>query len=143
VADGSVTDLVATLSRDVTVDEVNDAFRDAATGGPLAGVLVYSEDAIVSSDVVGSPASCIFDAPLTLVMGKPGQGAGLVRQRVGLRQPAGRPGHDHRWRTRVAIATAERSHGDRPSPHRSRSGVERDDQGRHLDVMDDAGGMAA
>ena len=88
-------------SRDVTVDEVNEAFRAAATDGPLAGVLVYSEDPIVSSDVVGSPASCIFDAPLTLVMGKPGQGAGLVRQRVGLHQPAGRPGHDHRWRTRV------------------------------------------
>jgi hypothetical protein len=62
---------------------------------------------------------------------------------VGLHQPAGRPGHDHRWRTRVAIATAERSRGDRPPPRRSRSGVERDDQGRHLDVMDDAGGMAA
>jgi hypothetical protein len=143
VADGSVTNLVATLSRDVTVDEVNEAFRAAATDGPLAGVLVHSEDPIVSSDVVGSPASCIFDAPLTPAMGKPGQGAGLVRQRVGLHQPAGRPGHDHRWRTRVAIATAERSRGDRPPPRRSRSGVERDDQGRHLDVMDDAGGMAA
>ena len=69
MADGSVTDLVATLSRDVTVDEVNEAFRAAATDGPLAGVLVYSEDPIVSSDVVGSPASCIFDAPLTLAMG--------------------------------------------------------------------------
>jgi len=77
VADGSVTDLVATLSRDVTVDEVNEAFRAAATDGLLADVLVYSEDPIVSSDVVGSPASCIFDAPLSLAMGKPGQGAGL------------------------------------------------------------------
>jgi glyceraldehyde 3-phosphate dehydrogenase len=55
--------------RDVTVDEVNEAFRAAATDGPLAGVLGYSEAPIVSSDVVGSPASCIFDAPLTLVMG--------------------------------------------------------------------------
>jgi glyceraldehyde 3-phosphate dehydrogenase (phosphorylating) len=69
VADGLVTDLVATLSRGVTVDEVTEAFRAAATDGLLAGVLVYSEDLIVSSDVVGSPASCIFDAPLTLVMG--------------------------------------------------------------------------
>ena len=53
MADGSVTDLVATLSRDVTVDEVNEAFRAAATDGPLAGVLVYFGDPIVSSDVVG------------------------------------------------------------------------------------------
>jgi glyceraldehyde 3-phosphate dehydrogenase len=53
VADGLVTDLVATLSRDVTVDGVNEAFRAAATDGPLAGVLVFSEDRIVSSDVVG------------------------------------------------------------------------------------------
>jgi glyceraldehyde 3-phosphate dehydrogenase len=69
VADGSVTDLVATLGRDVTVEEVNHAFRAAAADGPLAGVLVYSEAPIVSSDVVGSPASCILDAPLTLAMG--------------------------------------------------------------------------
>jgi glyceraldehyde 3-phosphate dehydrogenase len=48
---------------------VNQAFRAAAADGPLAGVLVYSEAPIVSSDVVGSSASCIFDAPLTLAMG--------------------------------------------------------------------------
>jgi glyceraldehyde 3-phosphate dehydrogenase len=69
VADGSVTDLVATLDRHVTAEEVNQAFRAAAADGPLAGVLVYSEAPIVSSDVVGSSASCIFDAPLTLAMG--------------------------------------------------------------------------
>ena len=69
VPDGSVTDLVATVSREVTVDEVNAAFRSAADKGPLAGKLVYTEDPIVSSDIVGSPASCTFDAGATMVMG--------------------------------------------------------------------------
>src|SRR5205814_4519544 len=69
VQDGSVTDFTGLLGRDVTVDEINEAFRKAASSGPLAKVLVYSEDPIVSSDVVGSPASCTFDAPLTMVLG--------------------------------------------------------------------------
>jgi glyceraldehyde 3-phosphate dehydrogenase len=69
VPDGSVTDLVATLSHDVTAEAVNEAFRAAATAGPLAAVLDYSEEPLVSSDIVGSPASCTFDAPLTLAMG--------------------------------------------------------------------------
>jgi glyceraldehyde 3-phosphate dehydrogenase len=69
VPDGSVTDLVATLSQDVTAEAVNEAFRAAATAGPLAAVLDYSEEPLVSSDIVGSPASCTFDAPLTLAMG--------------------------------------------------------------------------
>ena len=69
VPDGSVTDLVATVSREVTVDEVNAAFAAAADEGPLAGKLVYTEDPIVSSDIVGSPASCTFDASATMVMG--------------------------------------------------------------------------
>ena len=69
VQDGSVTDFTGLLGRDVTVDEVNAAFREAASSGPLAEVLVYSEDPIVSSDIVGSPASCTFDAPLTMVLG--------------------------------------------------------------------------
>jgi glyceraldehyde 3-phosphate dehydrogenase len=69
VPDGSMTDLTAVLRRDVTADEVNEAFRAAATEGPLAGVLAYSEEAIVSGDIIGSPASCTFDAPLTLAMG--------------------------------------------------------------------------
>jgi glyceraldehyde 3-phosphate dehydrogenase len=69
VPDGSVTDLVATLRRDVGRDEVNEAFRAAASSGPLAAVLDYSEEPLVSSDIVGSPASCTFDAPLTLAMG--------------------------------------------------------------------------
>jgi glyceraldehyde 3-phosphate dehydrogenase len=70
VPDGSVTDLVATVSREVTPDGVNAAFRAASETGPLAGKLVYTEDPIVSSDIVGSPASCTFDASATMVMGK-------------------------------------------------------------------------
>jgi glyceraldehyde 3-phosphate dehydrogenase len=69
VPTGSITDFVGTLNRDVTVDEVNEAFRAAADSGPLADVLEYSEAPIVSSDIVGSPASCTFDAPLTMAMG--------------------------------------------------------------------------
>jgi glyceraldehyde 3-phosphate dehydrogenase len=69
VPDGSITDLVATLKRDVTVEEVNEAFRKAASGGPLAGKLVYSTDPIVSSDIVGSPASCTFDSLSTMAIG--------------------------------------------------------------------------
>jgi glyceraldehyde 3-phosphate dehydrogenase len=68
VPDGSVTDLTVELSKSVSVDEVNAAFQAAAAEGPLAGKLVYSTDPIVSSDIVGSPASCTFDAPLTLAL---------------------------------------------------------------------------
>ncbi|MBV9659611.1 MAG: type I glyceraldehyde-3-phosphate dehydrogenase [Acidimicrobiales bacterium] len=70
VADGSITDFTGILSREVTVDDVNGAFRAAATEGPLAGgILVYTDVPIVSSDIVGSPASCTFDSLLTMVMG--------------------------------------------------------------------------
>jgi glyceraldehyde 3-phosphate dehydrogenase len=69
VQDGSITDFTGLLDREVSVDEVNGAFREAASSGPLARVLVYNEDPIVSSDIVGSPASCTFDAPLTMAMG--------------------------------------------------------------------------
>ena len=69
VPDGSITDFTGVLSKDVTVDEVNAAFKAAATSGPLAKVLVYNEAPIVSSDIVGSPASCTFDAPITMVNG--------------------------------------------------------------------------
>jgi glyceraldehyde 3-phosphate dehydrogenase len=67
VPDGSVTDLVATLKRKVTVDEVNAAFRKAAAEGPMRGFLEYTEDPIVSSDIVGNPASCIVDGKSTMV----------------------------------------------------------------------------
>lgn len=68
VPDGSVTDLVAQLDTKVTAAAVNDAFRAAAESGPLAPYLTYSEDPIVSTDIIGSPASCTFDAPLTLAI---------------------------------------------------------------------------
>jgi glyceraldehyde 3-phosphate dehydrogenase len=68
VEDGSLTDLSVVVGRDVTVEEVNDAFR-AAAEGPMAGIIRYSTDPIVSRDIVGDPASCVFDAPLTMAMG--------------------------------------------------------------------------
>jgi glyceraldehyde 3-phosphate dehydrogenase len=69
VEDGSLTDLAAMLSRPVTADEVNDAFHAAAASGPLAGLLRYSTDPLVSRDVIGDPASCVFDSPLTQASG--------------------------------------------------------------------------
>jgi glyceraldehyde 3-phosphate dehydrogenase len=68
VADGSITDLVVELGRDVTKDEVNAAFKAAAEGS-LKGIVYYTEDPIVSSDIVGSPASCTFDASITMAHG--------------------------------------------------------------------------
>ncbi|HET9691331.1 MAG TPA: type I glyceraldehyde-3-phosphate dehydrogenase [Acidimicrobiales bacterium] len=69
VIDGSITDFTGILGREVTVDEVNEAFRAAAGSGPLAKVLVYTADPIVSSDIIGSPASCTFDSQLTMTLG--------------------------------------------------------------------------
>ncbi|WP_411140843.1 type I glyceraldehyde-3-phosphate dehydrogenase [Streptomyces sp. x-80] len=69
VPTGSVTDLVIELSREVTKDEVNAAFQKAAEG-ELKGILEYTEDPIVSSDIVNWPASCTFDSSLTMAQGK-------------------------------------------------------------------------
>ncbi|MFI0942443.1 type I glyceraldehyde-3-phosphate dehydrogenase [Streptomyces sp. NPDC021020] len=69
VPTGSVTDLVVDLEREVTKDEVNAAFQKAAEG-QLKGILEYTEDAIVSSDIVNWPASCTFDSSLTMAQGK-------------------------------------------------------------------------
>ena len=69
VPTGSITDLVVTLGRDVTVDEVNEAFQSAASGG-LDGILRYSTDPLVSSDIQKSPFSCIFDSALTMAHGR-------------------------------------------------------------------------
>jgi len=66
IEDGSLTDLAAEVSRPVTVEQVNQAFADAAAG-PLKGIVRYTTDPIVSRDIVGDPASCIFDAQLTQV----------------------------------------------------------------------------
>jgi glyceraldehyde 3-phosphate dehydrogenase len=68
VEDGSLTDLAVVLGRDATAEEVNDAFKRAADG-PLQGIIRYSTDPIVSRDIVGDSASCIFDSPLTKTNG--------------------------------------------------------------------------
>jgi glyceraldehyde 3-phosphate dehydrogenase len=67
VITGSVVDFTATVSRETSVEEVNDAFK-AAAAGPLRGILAYTEDPIVSTDIVRNPHSSIFDSELTLVM---------------------------------------------------------------------------
>ncbi|MFF8103236.1 type I glyceraldehyde-3-phosphate dehydrogenase [Streptomyces sp. NPDC016640] len=67
VVDGSIVDLTVELQCSVTVEEVNAAFAEAARG-PLKDVLVYSEDPLVSTDIIGTSASCTFDAPLTMVV---------------------------------------------------------------------------
>lgn len=68
VANGSITDFTAILNREASAEEVNEAFRAASESGPLARVMEYSQAPIVSSDIVGSPASCTFDAPLTMAL---------------------------------------------------------------------------
>jgi len=68
VEDGSLTDLTVVLGRDVTVDQVNDAFSRAADG-PMAAILRYSTDPLVSRDIIGDPASCVFDSGLTQAAG--------------------------------------------------------------------------
>ena len=68
VEDGSLTDLAVVLGREVAVDEVNDAFKQAAEG-PLEGIIRYCTDPIVSSDIIGDPHSCILDSLLTQANG--------------------------------------------------------------------------
>jgi glyceraldehyde 3-phosphate dehydrogenase len=69
VPDGSITDLVATVRTAPSVEDVRRVFREAAASPALAGRLEYAEDALVSSDIVGNPASCVFDAELTMTAG--------------------------------------------------------------------------
>jgi glyceraldehyde 3-phosphate dehydrogenase len=69
IPDVSITDLVATLRATPSVDEINDAYRSAAGVGRLAGLLEYSDEPLVSSDIVNSPASCVFDSGLTMAQG--------------------------------------------------------------------------
>ncbi len=68
VEDGSLTDLAVVLGREATAADVNEAFA-AAASGPMAGILRYSTDPIVSRDVIGDSASCVFDSPLTQASG--------------------------------------------------------------------------
>jgi glyceraldehyde 3-phosphate dehydrogenase len=70
VPDGSVVDLTAQLGREASVDEINAALRSRADTGRLAGILAYTEDPIVSHDIVGNPFSSIVDAQLTMAQGR-------------------------------------------------------------------------
>jgi len=69
VPDGSVVDLTCTVSRSTTAEEINAAFRTAAESGPLTGILGYTEDPIVSRDIVGDSRSSLVDGALTMVSG--------------------------------------------------------------------------
>ena len=70
IPDGSVTDFTGIMKKAPSVEAVNEAFKEAARRGPLKNVLEYSEEPLVSADIVGSPASCTFDAGLTMTQGK-------------------------------------------------------------------------
>jgi glyceraldehyde 3-phosphate dehydrogenase len=70
VPDGSIVDFVAQVARETTADEVNEAFRSRADTGALAGILRYTDEPIVSSDILGSPFSSIVDSELTMVSGQ-------------------------------------------------------------------------
>jgi len=76
VPDGSIVDFVAVLKKEVTADEINAAMKAAAEGN-LKGIIQYTEDPIVSSDVIGNPHSCIFDAKSTMTM--PGDKGNMVK----------------------------------------------------------------
>lgn len=69
VADGSITDFTAVVSKAATKEEINAAFKAAATEGPLKDYLEYSTEPLVSSDIVGNSHSCIFDSLSTMVIG--------------------------------------------------------------------------
>ena len=69
VPTGSIVDLVVRVARDTTADEVNEAYRSAADTGAMEGILRYSDDPLVSTDIQGSAYSCIFDSDLTMVNG--------------------------------------------------------------------------
>ena len=90
VATGSLTDLVVALGRETTADEVNAAFRTAADG-PLEGILQYSEDPIVSTDINGNALLVHLRQRADDGARELGEGLRLVRQRVGLLVPARRP----------------------------------------------------
>jgi glyceraldehyde 3-phosphate dehydrogenase len=69
VIDGSISDLTLELGTEVTVEQVNQAVS-TASDGPMRGIIRYTEAPIVSSDIIGDPASCVFDAGLTQARGK-------------------------------------------------------------------------
>ena len=69
VPTGSITDLVVRLGREVSIDEINGAYRSAAERGPLEGIMRYADDPLVSTDIVHSQYSCIVDSELTMANG--------------------------------------------------------------------------
>jgi glyceraldehyde 3-phosphate dehydrogenase len=69
VPDGSITDFVAVLAKPASVAEINAAYQEAASSGPLKGIVEYSDAPLVSTDIVGNPHSCIFDSQLTMSQG--------------------------------------------------------------------------
>jgi glyceraldehyde 3-phosphate dehydrogenase len=70
VVDGSISDLTLQLGAEVTVEQINRAVAAAAVEGPLSGIIRYTEAPLVSTDIVGDPASCVFDARLTQASGR-------------------------------------------------------------------------
>lgn len=82
VPDGSLTDITCTLKKDATVEEINSAFKKAAESS-LKNILEYTEDPVVSIDIVGNPHSCIFDAQLTSVLGRMAKVVGWYDNEMG------------------------------------------------------------
>lgn len=70
VLDGSLTDLTCIVKADISAERVNELFKNASASGPLKSILQYTEDPIVSCDVIGNPHSCVFDSGLTTVIGR-------------------------------------------------------------------------
>ena len=91
VSDGSLVDLVVTLGSEVTVDEVNARFRELADTGPFEGILRYSDEPLVSSDIVGNSFSSIFDSELTMARGNTVKVFAWYDNEWGYSCPAGRP----------------------------------------------------
>ncbi len=87
---GSATDLTVQVRDEVSVADITEAYRAAAAEGPLKGYLTFTDAPIVSTDIVTDPSSCIFDSGSDEGDRQPGEGRGVVRQRVGLQQPARR-----------------------------------------------------
>ena len=104
VPDGSVVDLFAELETETSVAGVHDAVREAAESPRMQGVLSFTDEPVVSSDVIGNPHSSIYDASFTQVSEGPfPQGPRLVRQRMGLLQP-----HLRRTRPDGGVSTETR-----------------------------------
>jgi glyceraldehyde 3-phosphate dehydrogenase len=83
IPDGSITDLTVELEKEVSIEDINAAFKAAAASGSLKGILQYTEEPLVSSDIVGNPHSCIFDSKSTMVLGAKNGGKGTFVKLLG------------------------------------------------------------